>query len=185
MSGERDEDTAALQALGRVRAMVRAHTYRRGRRGRRRWIDDGDLLEEVAAEGSRPVGLGDPGSGARPSRRDPQAISGLAERFITRRGWRTEVAVGAVLGNWEQIVGAQVAQHCRVESFREGVLTVRTSSTAWATQLKLLLGQIERRLAEEVGEGLVTEIIIRGPAAPTWTRGMRVVKGRGPRDTYG
>jgi len=62
---------------------------------------------------------------------------------------------------------------------------VRASSTAWATQVKLLLGQLRQRIAAEVGPDLVTEIVILGPAGPTWKHGLRSVRGRGPRDTYG
>jgi predicted nucleic acid-binding Zn ribbon protein len=42
-----------------------------------------------------------------------------------------------------------------------------------------------RRLADELGEGVVAQLHVKGPAAPTWRRGSRTVRGRGPRDTYG
>jgi predicted nucleic acid-binding Zn ribbon protein len=63
---------------------------------------------------------------------------------------------------------------------------VRADSTAWATQLRLLESTLMGRLAEEVGEGTVTELRVAGPGAPSWSRGRhRVQDGRGPRDTYG
>ena len=62
---------------------------------------------------------------------------------------------------------------------------MRCSSTAWAKNLHLYLPMIERRIAEEVGPGVVQQVVIRGPVAPSWRKGPLSVKGRGPRDTYG
>jgi predicted nucleic acid-binding Zn ribbon protein len=108
------------------------------------------------------------------------------DRLIAERGWTAPVAVGGVIGRWEAVVGAETAAHCTPESFADGVLTVRTDSTAWATQLRLLVPALLRRLAEEVGESTVQKVVVRGPAAPSWRRGLRVAPGsQGPRDTYG
>jgi predicted nucleic acid-binding Zn ribbon protein len=41
------------------------------------------------------------------------------------------------------------------------------------------------RLAEQVGAGVVTTIVVRGPVQADWRKGPRRVQGRGPRDTYG
>ena len=62
---------------------------------------------------------------------------------------------------------------------------IRASSTAWATNLRLLLGTLRARIAEVAGPELVTEIVILAPAGPSWKHGIRSVPGRGPRDTYG
>ena len=79
-----------------------------------------------------------------------------------------------------------MAGHCTPESFADGRLVVRTDSTAWATQLRLLAPSLVRRLNEELGHGTVTVIEVLGPHLPTWRKGPRSVRdGRGPRDTYG
>ena len=63
---------------------------------------------------------------------------------------------------------------------------MRTDSTAWATQLRLLAPQLVQRLNQELGHGTVTVIEVLGPHLPTWRKGSRSVRdGRGPRDTYG
>ena len=63
---------------------------------------------------------------------------------------------------------------------------MQTDSTAWATQMRLLAPTVVRRLNEELGDGTVTVIDVRGPTCPSWKRGPRSVRdGRGPRDTYG
>jgi predicted nucleic acid-binding Zn ribbon protein len=124
-------------------------------------------------------------SGAHPDDRDPQPLGSTIARLLAERGWELDVAVGAVLGRWDQIVGEELAAHCRPEAFEEGVLTVRADSTAWATQVRLLAPALLARLAAEVGAGTVARVVVLGPTAPSWVRGQLRVPGRGPRDTYG
>jgi predicted nucleic acid-binding Zn ribbon protein len=113
-------------------------------------------------------------------------VGAALSRLVAERGWQESVAVGGVIGRWDAVVGAEIAAHCVPETFEDGVLTVRADSTAWATQVRLLSGGLLRRLADEVGEGTVTKVVVRGPAAPSWRRGPRVAPGsQGPRDTYG
>jgi predicted nucleic acid-binding Zn ribbon protein len=132
-------------------------------------------------------------SGAHPDDRDPQLLDHTIGRLIADQGWGTDVRVHGVFSRWEHLVGAEVAQHCRPESFAPGdradgggTLVIRTDSTAWATQMKLLAPTVLRRLNDELGDGTVTLIEVLGPHLPSWKKGLRSVKGgRGPRDTYG
>ena len=120
------------------------------------------------------------------SGRDPKLLGEQLDRYVVERGWAVDVAVGAVIGRWPEIVGPEIARHCAPVQFVDGILTVRGDSTAWATQLRLLSSTLLARLAQEVGEGTVAEIRVVGPGAPAWSRGQRRVQdGRGPRDTYG
>ena len=125
-------------------------------------------------------------SGAHPDERDPQLLDSTIGRLIDDQGWGTDVRVHGVFSRWDKLVGGDVAQHCTPESFTDGKLVVRTDSTAWATQLTWLASKLVRRLNEELGDGTVTVIDVRGPHGPSWKRGLRSVRdGRGPRDTYG
>jgi predicted nucleic acid-binding Zn ribbon protein len=139
------------------------------------------------APGRRPSRRVDPqASGAHPDERDPQLLDSTIGRLIAEQGWNTDVRVHGVFSRWDTIVGKEVAQHCLPESFAETKLVVRTDSTAWATQMKLLSPTVVRRLNEELGDGTVTLIEVLGPTGPSWKRGLRSVRdGRGPRDTYG
>lgn len=125
------------------------------------------------------------GSGAGPSGRDPQPLGRLAERVVRDAGWQDPVAVGGVIGRWREVVGDQVADHCEPTGFGDGVLSVRAETTAWATQLRMLAGDLQRRLNEVVGAGVVDRIEVLGPDAPSWRRGRWTVQGPGARDTYG
>lgn len=101
------------------------------------------------------------------------------------QGWNAHLANGLVFGHWARLVGEEVAEHAQPVALREGELTVRASSTAWATQLRLLQGQLLKKIAAGVGHGVVKRMRIQGPTAPSWRKGPRHVSGRGPRDTYG
>jgi len=125
------------------------------------------------------------GSGAGPSGRDPQLLGSTLESLFRAQGWQEQLSVGSVVGRWREIVGEEVAAHCRPEAFEDHVLTVQTDSTAWATQLNLLSGQILAAISREIGEGAVERLVVRGPRGPGFGRGRRSVPGRGPRDTFG
>ena len=70
-------------------------------------------------------------------------------------------------------------------SWSDGELVVQADSTAWATQIRLLAPTLLARLATELGAGTVRSVTVHGPSAPSWKKGLRSVRGRGPRDTYG
>ncbi len=123
-------------------------------------------------------------SGARPDERDPMALTDAVGALIDQQNWRERTRLAAALARWGDIAGPDVASHVVAESFDDGVLTLRADSTAWATQMRLLLPTIRTRIDAEIGRGVVADINVKGPAAPR-TRGRLRVPGRGPRDTYG
>jgi predicted nucleic acid-binding Zn ribbon protein len=122
----------------------------------------------------------------RPRRDDPQPLHAAIEGLVDEQGWQLAAATGSVLGRWAQIVGPELAAHTTPDGLADGELTVTADSTAWATQLRLLAGQLMRRLNAELGAGAVRRVRVRGPAAAQGPPGgWRVRGGRGPRDTYG
>ncbi|SCL15848.1 DUF721 domain-containing protein [Micromonospora inyonensis] len=124
-------------------------------------------------------------SGPGPDPRDPQLLGAVLSRLVKARGWEQPAAEATVFGAWERVVGPEIAQHSRPVKLEDGELTVEARSTAWATQLRLLAGSLLQKIAREVGHNVVRKLHIHGPAAPSWSRGPRRVRGRGPRDTYG
>ncbi|WP_306305772.1 DUF721 domain-containing protein [Mobilicoccus pelagius] len=169
---ELDEDVlaqAAAAALARAREAARAKGLRPGSRpAPRRRRRTGAVF-----------------SGTSNDARDPQPLGDQLDHLLLDRGWKIDVAAGSVMGRWDVIVGLDIARHCRPVTFEDGVLTVRADSTAWATQLRLMVPAILARCATEAGPGVVSELRITGPAAPSWSRGPRRARGQGPRDTYG
>ena len=113
-------------------------------------------------------------------------MADLLGEVVSDQGWDERLAAQRVFTDWAGIVGPEVAQHSEVIAFDDGVVEVRTDSTAWATQLRMLAPRIVAKLNELLGDGSVLRIDVRGPQAPSWKKGPRAIRGaRGPRDTYG
>lgn len=118
--------------------------------------------------------------------RDPQGFADVMRTLLSEFGWETGVAAGDVMERWDQIVGPNIAEHCRPVHFEDGVLTVQADSSAWAANIRMLRTQLISRIHEDVGKEVVVDLAVRGPATVSWVKGRRTVKGwRGPRDTYG
>ncbi|MEE6258482.1 DciA family protein [Plantactinospora sonchi] len=183
-----------------ARAVLDAALARRRANGPRRRTPGGTGAGDPAgADGDgAPTGGGNPAggrggtrrrprgySGPGPDPRDPQLFGTVLARLMKARGWQQPAAEATVFGAWERVVGPDVAQHSRPVKLEDGELTVEAESTAWATQLRLLAGSLLQRIAAEVGHNVVRRLHVHGPTAPSWSRGPRRVRGRGPRDTYG
>jgi predicted nucleic acid-binding Zn ribbon protein len=112
-------------------------------------------------------------------------LSAVLAKLMKARGWQRPAAEARLFGMWEGVVGADLASHSRPVMLEDGVLTIEAESTAWATQLRLLTGKLLVRIAGEVGNGVVKKLNVHGPVAPSWAKGPKRVRGRGPRDTYG
>jgi predicted nucleic acid-binding Zn ribbon protein len=84
--------------------------------------------------------------------------------------------VGTLVARWAEIVGPQVAEHCHPEAFDDGALTIRTDSSAWAAQIRLLAPQLQTTLDHGIGQGVVTTITVKGPAGPRGGKGRWTVR---------
>ncbi len=117
---------------------------------------------------------------------NPQLISDVLKNLIQDREWQSGIAEGSLFANWEKLVGAEIAEHAEPIAILDGVLTIKTSSTAWATQLNLISSDVLASLQASAPGALVEKLSIIGPQGPNWKRGVRTIRGaRGPRDTYG
>jgi predicted nucleic acid-binding Zn ribbon protein len=145
--GDRDRIRLAADALSQIRADAWAR---------------GDRPVFPERPGAQPQGL--PDAGARPRRDDPQPLATAMGGLLSARGWRQRAAIGTVFGSWAGIVGPDLAAHTKPESFDDGDLLISADSAAWATQVRLLAPQMLKRLAEELGSGVVRRVRVRGPA---------------------
>ncbi|WP_074712405.1 DciA family protein [Arthrobacter alpinus] len=176
MAAETDHSTeidAAQAALNRMRRIAKSRGELRIPRNR--------LGEKSVPKAKRKPFLDVKYGGGR----DPQGLGNVVSRLVSDRGWSSPLAVGSVMAQWDTLVGPDIAAHCQPESFEATTLHVRCDSTSWATQLRLLSSSLLAKFDEDLGRGVVTKILVLGPAAPSWRKGFRNVKGRGPRDTYG
>jgi predicted nucleic acid-binding Zn ribbon protein len=126
-----------------------------------------------------------PWSGAGPDARDPQAVGAVVGDLVRDRNWESTLRSAGIPARWDQLVGPELAGHCRPVRLDGGRLTCVAESTAWATQIQLLSRTLLERLRAELGPEVVTSLHVQGPSAPDWRHGPLRVTGRGPRDTYG
>ncbi|MCB2412658.1 DciA family protein [Demequina sp. TTPB684] len=170
----KDAAAQAREAMERARASARERGAARvsPQAARRR-----KEAKKEAADGGSPMPFG--------AGRDPRAMSDNVTALLRRMGWTEHIEVAAVTARWREVIGDQIADHCDPVSFEDGVLLLRASSSAWATQMQLMSGQVRHRLNEEFGREVVKELRFIGPSDRHWVKGPRRVKGRGPRDTYG
>lgn len=117
---------------------------------------------------------------------DPTLISDVLTNLVTNRQWESGLAEGNLFAQWEKIVGGDIATHTTPISIFEGTLLIQCSSTAWATQLQAVQDQLLATITSSAPGVLVESLRFSGPAAPSWKKGIRTIRGaRGPRDTYG
>ena len=117
--------------------------------------------------------------------RDPRGIDDILDGLTSRLGWNSSLARADLLASWPELAGAETASHSEPIGIEDGILTVRCDSTAWATQLRLMRGQITTSIAQRFPDAGIESVKFDGPNAPSWKRGTRSIPGRGPRDTYG
>lgn len=97
------------------------------------------------------------------SRNEPQLFGDAVRTWLIEHGWQEQVAIGGVFGRWADIVGDFNAEHLRPESFSEGELVVVADSPTMAAHARAMVRDLMRRLNEELGEGTVIAIKVKGP----------------------
>jgi predicted nucleic acid-binding Zn ribbon protein len=117
--------------------------------------------------------------------RDPGSAGSALAELTGALGWTEPLAEARLYVEWDQLVGEGIAEHARPVSLVEGKLTLQATSTAWATQLRLMRHDLLVALAEKLPEVPIDQLSVLAPGAPSWKSGPRAVPGRGPRDTYG
>lgn len=175
MSGEAHDPTGLELASEIARAAVSASEY-------------GVVLPEPAASRKprrRVRVVEQQRSGAHPDERDPQLVGSVLDQVVAERGWKRRISLSHVLRRWPDLVGPSNAEHAKPVTFADGSLIVECDSTAWAQAMRYTASKLVARLNAALGEQTVLRIDFRGPDAPSWKKGPRSVKGRGPRDTYG
>lgn len=148
-----------------------------------------DLAKDIYKyyrSGFRKLRSNDQENESREKNTDPQSLESVLSEVIANRNWSKGVAEGSLFSDWVQIVGQEVATHTTPISLVDGKLTIQCSSSAWATQMRLMQSDLLKTISTTAPGALVEELIFIGPHAPSWKRGLRTIRGaRGPRDTYG
>ena len=88
----------------------------------------------------------------------PESLGELLDGVVRDRRWGEKLRGATVFDRWEEVVGAELAQHCQPVRISGGVLTVAASSPQWATQLRYLTGQLQLNVNAAMGEPVVGSV---------------------------
>lgn len=104
----------------------------------------------------------------RGERRDPAGLGNVLGHLTTELGWQTGMNGGNVLEQWPdlcpQYVGRVEPAHYDPQARR---LDLRPSSPAYATQLRLLGGQLCKQINDKMGQDIVRSIRVLPVGAPS------------------
>jgi predicted nucleic acid-binding Zn ribbon protein len=107
------------------------------------------------------------GAGYRMKR--PKSISGIMDEEAARPQDSAQARVMAVLNLhriWPEIVGEMAAAHSRPAGFRQGRLTIASESPAWTQEMSLLSPQIQEKLDQALGPGVITDLRFKTAKLP-------------------
>lgn len=145
----------------------------------------GDTAENTATDlqvdlntGARCWDLG-PGvakskTGPRPHRWDPQSIGEIMRKEFGRTDFDAQLKIVWLRENWQKVAGSFLASHSRVEKFENSKLYVRADTLNYRQEMVMLLPSLERKIDEELGCGLVRQLIILGPQERKIAGSLRV-----------
>jgi predicted nucleic acid-binding Zn ribbon protein len=151
--------------------------------------------------GGRDVGIGRSAPGStripdssrgsreeRDRRTGPTLVGDLVNRVLARTGALEQVQRASVLAEWDELVGARIADVTRARSIADATLFVEVRSSAWLTELNLMRHEILGRLNAGRKEGRVERIVFvlaespDRPRDPTAGGRVRQPMGDGERD---
>ena len=93
--------------------------------------------------------------------RGPQRLGRALDRLMgTLRAPSVDV-LDSVFSRWPEIVGDDVADHCRPVSIEGDTLTVSADDPTWASELKWLEKDLVKRVAAVAGTDRVSQVKVR------------------------
>ncbi len=95
--------------------------------------------------------------------RDPASLGDVLRSVLRRLGVADLELWRRIESEWGELAGSPWDAHARPASLTDGVLVVEAASPAAVSLLRYGVAGLHGRLAERLGEGVVTEIVVRPP----------------------
>lgn len=95
-----------------------------------------------------------------------QPLGGLVNQVLGELGLDGVAIAHRIGSSWEEIVGAQIAAHCRPLGLRGDVLELQVDSPVWSQQLQLRKPELLARLEEKLGPDAPRELRFQVGYAP-------------------
>jgi hypothetical protein len=112
----------------------------------------------------------------------PTRLRDLLNPISKRLGMDASIEAGRIFAAWDEMVGPDIARHVRPRVLKNGVLSVRTDSAAWASELRYLGPQLMQKINSFIGRAVVSDLrISTGPLgeSPGGAREARSKAGSG------
>ena len=90
----------------------------------------------------------------------PTPLRGALDALASTMGMTNVDGINALFVEWPEIVGEQLATHCKPRSLRDQVLTIEASDQQWATELTWMKPLVIERCCAALGDDAVTEVRI-------------------------
>jgi predicted nucleic acid-binding Zn ribbon protein len=90
--------------------------------------------------------------------RPPKHISESLRFLIKDLGFEKRIDQVKVINMWPDIVGENIAKISQAERVFEGILYVKVKSMTWRTELLFQKPKILERIAQKVGENVISDI---------------------------
>jgi predicted nucleic acid-binding Zn ribbon protein len=87
-----------------------------------------------------------------------QLLGGSIDAYLQTTGLGGARALSELDASWAEIVGTEVAKHCRPAKIEGRTLVVAVDHPAWATQLSFLSRAIVERATEVLGTGVLDDV---------------------------
>lgn len=87
-----------------------------------------------------------------PSGRAPKQLTDVLGKVLRRMKVSDQDSAMGLFSQWNEIVGAAIAEHVTPKKLEKRVLIVEVDDPAWATQMKFLETQLLTTLRSHVGD---------------------------------
>ncbi len=91
----------------------------------------------------------------------PKRLEESLERLLASMEAPSIDAVAAVFSRWSEIVGPDLAEHCRPVSVAGETLTIAADDPVWASELQWLEAKLLERLAAATGSDRFRTVAVR------------------------
>lgn len=98
--------------------------------------------------------------------REPSSLGDVLRGVLRRLGVADLELWRRIEGEWSELAGSPWDAHSRPASLTDGVLVVEATSPAAVSLLRYGVAGLRARLAERLGDGVVTEVVVRPPRRP-------------------
>lgn len=92
---------------------------------------------------------------------EPRRLGDALAEVTSDLGLPDPDAFRSLVAYWHDLVGGEIAAHCRLQSLRDGVLRVTADTAPRATQLRYLESDLVRQASSLVGPDVVRAVHVR------------------------